>query len=193
VTYPANTRVSAARATQHARLLVAAGTPAEAIAARAGVAPTTVTNLIAGRRTRIYLDTQQAILGVKPMSASGVEGLIDATGARRRLRALTAIGHTLPILARETGISRETLSAIRSGRRPRVHISLDQTITRTYDRLWSSDPVQLGASLNGSARARSYAARNRWAPPAAWDDDEIALRSARPKGLLWVKRKRQAA
>ena len=176
-------RVDAGPVAEYARTLVAAGMPAEAIAARSGITTSTVTRILSGRRTRIYRVTAEAILGVKPITVTDVDGMCDAVGARRRLRALTAIGHTVDVMAREAGVSRETLSSIRSGRRTRIRVSMDRTIARLYDQLWRADPLELGSSANGSSRARSYARRHKWAPPAAWDDDEISLRRARPKGL----------
>lgn len=188
--------VDATDARDHARTLVTAGMPAAVIAAKAGVAPTTVTNLIAGRRQTLYRDTRDAILGVKAPAKVvhfQADGLVSAVAARRRLQALTALGHTLPVLSRETGVSAETISSIRNGRRQQLRISLNRSIAAAYERLWKADPLECGASRSGSSRARLYARQHAWAPPAAWDDERIHDPKARPKGLIRYAALREGA
>ncbi|WP_331445829.1 hypothetical protein [Streptomyces xanthochromogenes] len=180
-------RIPAAPAAAHAQWLVTQGVPAREIAAVAGLSVTSVTALIAGRRKRIHADTAQAVLGVKPgvrRRLPDVDGLVVAVGAARQLQALSRLGHTLDVLARETGLSRETISGVRNGRRRRIHITAAEAISHAYSRLWKADPVALGASLGGAARVRCYAIRRGWVPLAAWDESELHNKAARPKGVV---------
>lgn len=165
--------VDATTATTHAQQLVTAGMPAADIAARSGISISTVFSLTAGRSKRIHRDTEAAILALpKPTGnyrPTG-EGIIDATGAMRRLQALTACGFTLPVLAAATCLTTETIGSLRSGRRHKVRISHNLSITAVYSRLWNADPVAAGAHPEGAAKARTHATKKGWAPPAVWDN-----------------------
>ncbi|WP_372412057.1 hypothetical protein [Streptomyces luteireticuli] len=80
------------------------------------------------------------------------------------------VGFTLELLAEVVGVSGETVGAIRQGRRVYVRVSVAQAITAAYTRLWNADPVELGVSRAGVVRAKSWASKHGWEPPAAWDD-----------------------
>lgn len=179
--------VDAAPAAGHARALIAAGMPAAEIARWTGLSVTTVTGLVSGRRTTTYRVSAEAILALPAPGRdyrSPADGLVDATAARRRLRALSVRGFTLPVLAAQTGVTEETVGSIRQGRRAFVRVSVNQAVTAAYNRLWNADPLAHGATLSGYVRAKSWAARQGWAPPAAWDDDEIADPRAWARGAV---------
>jgi len=175
--------VPATRAHTYAQQLLHAGRSAIDIAALSGICEKTITDLLAGRLERIYRDTEAAILGI-PMPHRGhrptVDGFMDATAARRRLRALSARGFTLAVLATEVDTTSETIGRIRQHRGDQIRVSINRAIADAYDRLWNVDPIAAGATLSGSVRARKWAERQGWPPPAAWDDDTITDPDAQP-------------
>jgi len=97
-------------------------------------------------------------------------GLIEASGTRRRLQALAAIGHTLADLDRRLGYSPGRCSNTMRRRwvTPRVH----HEIARLYDALWNVPGT--------SDITRKRAAANGWAVPLAWDDATIGDPDAQP-------------
>lgn len=168
--------MSAASAREHVEHLVRAGMPLRDIATHAGLSETTVSAVASGRVVDVYRETASAILSVSvpgPGYARRFDGVIDATGARRRLRALTALGYTLPVLAEQTGLSTETVSCVRQGRRVQLRMSANQEIAAAYDRLWKVDPLSVGVSATGAAKARTHARKSGWPSPLAWDDETI--------------------
>jgi DNA-binding NarL/FixJ family response regulator len=107
----------------------------------------------------------------------GVPQVINSLGTARRLQALAAIGWSCPDLAVELGYgSYAAVSYLQRRDRPTVLRSIAERVAAVYDRL-SMTP---GASV----RAVRTAARNGWAPPLAWDDDEIDLPQAKPRGKV---------
>lgn len=168
--------VSAHEAATYGRRLVQTGMSPADLAAEAGLSAKTVTDVLSGRCINVYRTTAAAVLRVA-VPARGhrptVDGNVDATAARRRLRALTALGFTLPVLAQETGSTPGTIGSLRQGRRRRLRITLDRSIAEAYDRLWDADPGGYGASPSGATRARNWARACGWAPPVALDDDRI--------------------
>ncbi|MFE0472732.1 hypothetical protein ACFW2V_14055 [Streptomyces sp. NPDC058947] len=169
--------------------------PADDIAARTGLAPTTVNAIISGRVDRIYRDTSEAILAL-PLPPKGYkskyDGLIDAIAGQRMLRALSARGFPLPVLAREVGVARETVGGIRLGARRHIRLSIDRAIVEAYNRLWNADPADFGVSPGDVKRAQGWAKSQGWPPPAAWDDEDLRDPEAKPKGC-WGGAKAQKA
>jgi transcriptional regulator with XRE-family HTH domain len=168
----------------HAERLIRAGMPLRDIAAQAGVSESTVSTVVSGRAADVYRQTASALLAIPipgPGYARRFDGLVDATGARRRLRALTALGYTLPVLAGQVGVTTETIGGIRQGRRRQLRVSANQAIIAAYDRLWKVDPVSVGASEVGAAKARAHAAKSGWVSPLAWDDEAIDDPNAVPQ------------
>lgn len=177
--------VPAAEASSHAKVLLEAGMPPEEMASWTGLAKTTINSILSGRSERIYRDTAEAILFL-PIPPKGYKtkysGLISALPSQRMLRALTAIGFTIPALIRETGSNREVIGGVRQGRRHQVRIGLDRAITEAYNRLWNVDPVAYGIPVGDVKRAKGWAAKQGWPPPAAWDDEDLRNPDGRPKG-----------
>lgn len=104
----------------------------------------------------------------------GLRRLVDATGTRRRLQALSAIGWSIPRLERACGLRRWRLDDALT--KPRIARGPAELVTHIYDDYWDKPPVCLTTGeRTGRARALSTARRNRWAPPMAWDDDTIDL------------------
>lgn len=92
--------------------------------------------------------------------ARGFRPLIDATGTKRRIRALQAIGWTCRDIASVAGIDPRALSQYL--RRDSLHHTTVKRISAAYDRLCMA-PGR--SSLN-----RQRAVANGWSVPLAWDD-----------------------
>lgn len=95
-------------------------------------------------------------------------------GVRRRLEALMALGWSLPTLAAKLGYSYAALEKLRT-REGKVLRTIAQPIFDLYDELCMTVPEGPYA-----LRSRRQAARKGWAPPLAWDDDDIDDPAARP-------------
>lgn len=173
--------VDAEPARQHVRALAAAGITERQIATRAGITHPVIRNLIhgaAGRTPSKKLRRENAdrILAIPLPTTIDPTGTrrVDATGTRRRLQALTAAGWPLSNLARRCGILRRHLFDILHGHVHAVTPRTEATIRRLYDRTWNQQPTpdQRVRPVDADT-ARAIAARHRWAPALAWDDDHI--------------------
>lgn len=100
---------------------------------------------------------------------------VDATGAIRRLRALTAAGHSLSTVSRVTDLTVSALSKIRLGIYDEVHHSTAQRIADAYPVVLSM-PVGVQAS-----RRQVLAAEHGWESPLAWMHADIDDPAARPR------------
>ena len=110
--------------------------------------------------------------------AAGLRGdqrRIHATGTRRRLRGLAAVGHSLLAIARDCAVDEETLRLIRIGESRQVTPRVADAVRAGYDRLWSIP--------GPSTRSIELARRNGWPPPMWWDDDHIEDPRARSPRL----------
>lgn len=104
---------------------------------------------------------------------------ITATGARRRVHALQALGWTLPQIAHEAGLPHESA----------LHELLEQSVdtwTRfdliddAYERICMTIP----ARTPESDHARAYAAEHGWLPPLAWDDIDHDPETGAPSSFV---------
>lgn len=96
--------------------------------------------------------------------------LVDATGTRRRVQALSALGWSQSYLGERFGVGvsavqQWTVSSL-------VQAKTATSVRRLYD--------ELSMTPGPSARARGWAAKRGWPPPLAWDDDTIDDPAARP-------------
>lgn len=101
-------------------------------------------------------------------------GLIDATGTRRRLQALSAVGWSTTALGRMLGVSQQRASELRVTPAC-VNRDIAQRVANVYNQLWDRSPIGPAAE-----RTRLHAARAGWVVPLAWDDDTINEPDADP-------------
>jgi lambda repressor-like predicted transcriptional regulator len=146
----------------------------------AGLAPSTVEKLLYGAPHRglgpsklVRRATAEKLLAVNAsLEHLGGKAVVDATGTRRRLQALVAIGWSQSKLGRELDMSPQNFSAM--FKRDRVHADTARAVRVLYDRLWNAAPPETEHREKiAAARSRSYAAARGWARPMAWDDDTI--------------------
>lgn len=101
-------------------------------------------------------------------------------GTQRRLRALMARSWSPEALERAAGIPAPVLREAVE-RRDSITACLAVAVAGVYDRLWDRNPPgttvqdrQAGEAARAQAEARG------WAPPMAWDDDQIDLPDGKP-------------
>jgi DNA-binding CsgD family transcriptional regulator len=168
--------VDAAHARQHIQMLRAAGIGVDQIAKLAGLSSSHVRGLIYPSSTgkppfqKVRRDTAERILAVPADDSSrAANSHVDATGTRRRLQALVAVGWAQAWLARE--LHRSPANLRRSMTSESVTARTAQLVNDIYERLWDAPPPrQTIAQRNASDAARTYATQHRWLPPLAWDD-----------------------
>lgn len=128
---------------------------------------------------RISGKTHAALMAVRPTRVGSEEsGLVDATGTRRRLQALIALGWPANQLGRMIGASSCTVPRITNGDDVLVLVATRAAVMALYDDLSLTVPPE------GRIRtlSRGIARRKGWVPPLAWDDDTIDDPSASPEG-----------
>ncbi|MEU6235925.1 hypothetical protein [Kitasatospora sp. NPDC047058] len=185
-----NPDVPAGPARQHAEALAAAGRSWRQIADDSGLAYPVIRNLLVGASGRpptkkLRAINAAAILSVPVPAQPDGTALIDTTGSRRRLQALHAAGWPLGRIARTAypdrqASARRVLFNVLHGRTSTVTPRTAARIRAAYDALWDQFPDASGVPWAASADALRLAAANRWAPPLAWDDDDIDNPDALP-------------
>ena len=106
---------------------------------------------------------------------------VAAIGSQRRIQALQALGYGRPEIARRMGYT--DCGSISRLMKPSTKTIMKNTAARisaVYERLCMTPSPAVGAG-----RVRSWARRNGYAPPLAWnniDDPE-----ERPRGVAWIQ------
>ena len=129
---------------------------------------------------RIRPETERKILAVTAAEESLSPGaLVDATGARRRLQALVALGYSQAVLAERLGQLRANFTGTMT--RERLTAGTVRVVRALYDELWDKQPDESTHRTRISAsRARNYAQARGWPVPLAWDEPEIDDQAAGP-------------
>lgn len=102
---------------------------------------------------------------------------VDATGTRRRLQALMAIGYSQLDIIQRLGMAPTAAYRMWHPHHPRVYACTAQKVTAVYDELAMTPPPNTWMTR----RTMAYAAAQGWAPPLAWDEDSIDDPSAEPQ------------
>ncbi|MFH8410695.1 hypothetical protein ACH4FX_38880 [Streptomyces sp. NPDC018019] len=166
---------------QHVRALMAAGVSIQRLAAHTGVAHSVLSTLLypAGNRrqsARIRTANARPLLAVRPEDVA--PRYVDATGTVRRIQALVAAGW--PQLHIGPRIGRHPVYVNALLKQTRVFAVTAHRVATAYEALWDANPQHHGVPLDRSKAARTFAKRNGWVPPAAWDDDAIDDPDGRP-------------
>ncbi|MCL8026337.1 hypothetical protein [Nocardioides bruguierae] len=105
-----------------------------------------------------------------------------ATGTRLRLRALVALGHSVPRIGEALGISQTAANQLLNRPKNFVWTSTADRVRELY-RDWSMTlpPSDTQRDRYVAARARGYATRRGWLPPLALDDARIDDPTYRPR------------
>ena len=149
------------------------------IAAAAGLAPATVSDLDRGRR-RPNRGTTAAVLAVT--SKSVPRGRVDAGDTRLRLRALHVMGHGSARIGRALGVRRDDHPADRPRRRPHRQPGLRDKVADLYDAWWDKRaPARTPFDRGAATAARKRAIAGDWCAGAALDDDLLDVPGYRPR------------
>ncbi|GAB4079154.1 helix-turn-helix domain containing protein [Modestobacter muralis] len=163
--------VDAGPAQEHLVALRAAGMGVQRIASLADMSVSHVRELAAPdsahRRTRP--STAVRILNISVDDPRAPRSCVDATGTRRRLQALVAIGWSLELLATE--LVRRPSSLRRSLTSLSVTARTAQDVATLYERLSNTPPPRDNGVQRATAdAARAHAVAHGWLPPLVWDD-----------------------
>lgn len=139
--------------------LIAHGWSRAQIASASGIPVGTVSR-IAGSVQKTSRRNAAAIQSIR--LAPPRTGMIDATGTRRRIRALMVLGHRLVDIQEASGVDRCTAQSHAAGRRTTIHADLARQIAGAYRNLMLTPGT--------SDRTRGLAAARGWHGPLAWED-----------------------
>lgn len=156
-------KVDAAPVLEHLAHLMRHATVGE-IAHAAGVRDQAVRYLVNEPPATVRQATRDRLMALTPAD------LITRLGLTRRVRALTAIGWSVKALARQSGLSKDTIKQLRDGEPSPVWGRIRDDVLNMYERLHMSAPEAEARSERAAVtRARNLAARNGWPPPLAWE------------------------
>jgi len=164
--------VDAQPARSHIHQLRASGLTLTQISTLSGVPKPTIRYIAAGKAPRVRVHTHRAVLSVDvPLwLAEDGDGTVPAIGARRRVRALAAIGWPSAYVAAQLGISKAAL--LSTIKRERISARTAVAIDEVFRRLQMTQ----GPSEAARRKARFYG----WVPPLAWDESTIDDPDAEP-------------
>ena len=132
-------------------------------------------------RSRVRPSTLARVLAVTALTDQRGDRYVDATGSRRRLQALAALGWSGQDMAGYLGrCDKQHVLNIMAGRNATVRGYMADDIRRMYDDLWDRQ--------GSSERTRRWAAARGFCVPMAWDDDSIDNPAAVPHGQERVRR-----
>lgn len=152
---------------EHVRELLASGVSQRAIAGAADISPEVVSRLLRHPRSTVQRGTEQRLLAVTVEGAQQRRNPADFVlnlGARRRIRALLALGWPHRIITeRMAGGQISHLVLSQKGRW--IARATHEAVIEVYEAL-SMTP---GPSSSTRTRAKSYG----YAPPLAWDEGTL--------------------
>ncbi len=166
-------------ARDYARRLRQDGGTYRGIAAAAGLAPTTVHDLVSGRRPGTPY-TATALRAVASQTLPRAR--LDAGGTRLRLRALHVMGHGSARIARALGVRETAISELVRGDARTISPKLRDKVTALYDAWWDKRaPERTRAERGAATAARKRAIAGNWCAAAALDDDQLDIPGYRPR------------
>ncbi|MFD3638265.1 hypothetical protein ACH43Y_14255 [Streptomyces rubiginosohelvolus] len=158
-------RVPAAPAAAHLRYLFAEGMGWERVTRAAHCSSSTIHRILGGQQL-VRRSVADRILAVKARPAPG--RFTDATGTRRRVQALIAIGHTVGHVSDEAGVDQSVLIDIIGGSQTRARGITADRIAAAYD--WLSHQPPTSERTSAISACRNRAARAGWPDPTWWED-----------------------
>ncbi len=163
----------------HVRHLRETGGTYRGIAAAAGLASTTVHDLVSGRRPA----TPYTATALRTVTSQALpRARLVAGGTRLRLRALHVMGHGSARIARAAGVREMTIRALVRGDARTISPKLRDTITAVYDAWWDKRaPERTRAERGAATAARKRAIAGNWCAAAALDDDQLDIPGYRPR------------
>lgn len=180
--------VPADAARAHIQRLAAAGLRPAQVALIAGINRATITHIVTYNAARVTAAVEAAILAVpvpvRPASLTAPNAQVPVHGARRRIQALIAHGHSRSQLARELGLDpvHNPLGAILGTPEHAsrfISAERDDAIKALFDRL---------QMIPGTSRwARDMGKKQGWPLPFEWDEDAIDDPNGTPVQARWSR------
>lgn len=157
---------------QHLLALKAAGIGYTLVADHLGVTKTTITRFIYDlsasqpRKKRTRPDIANRILAIT--AADITPGMVDATGTRRRIQALAALGWPMRSLGPHTGMHPAQVGRIANQKY--VYRPTQQAVADCYEKLRDLRPEDHGILPGSALKTRNKARREGWKDPLWWED-----------------------
>lgn len=124
-----------------------------------------------------YVDTAHKILSVRPDTALAADSAkVPVLGSMRRLQALNCVGYMNRELAQKLGVSDNLVHRWVNGTQPFIFAEK----ARAVDKLFRELQLASAPDTVGGSRAKLRALRNGWAPPLAWNLEDLDNPEARP-------------
>jgi hypothetical protein len=134
------------------------------------------------QQERVYADVAQRLLAVTPAVVEQVAARRDATGTRRRLQALIALGNPSATLARQLDVAPRAVTRIIFATTGTVSPGLHTAVCDLYERLWDvTPPERTPQERKTAAAARALAGSHGWPAPMGLDDARIDDPAYRPR------------
>lgn len=115
----------------------------------------------------------------KKVYLNGGNLMVDATGIRRRLSALTAIGYDFRMIGDKLGMDRSHLGNLNNKRKQKVYPETADKIKTIYEELSMLPPPDNWLTERTARQARQRGCVG----PLAWDDETIDDTYTLPEGL----------
>ena len=146
----------------------------------------TIGDIASGRHTTCHRSTVHKIL-TATLGTSNIPDHqpVDATGTRRRLQALIAIGHSPISIARELAHSPGALSKVVNGHYPMVRQTTAKAVAALY-REWSARPGRC-------VRSRNRAIADGWHGPLAWNNIDDPAEIPEPEDIAEATNRNELA
>jgi hypothetical protein len=165
-------------AATHLRALRHVGVPDREITVRARLtSPQQLRRAVRGEP--IGWDVERRILALPIPNEAALYETMKSLGARRRLRALHALGWPMPDLAAALGWPLHKVGNILAEHR--IYVAEFLTVCALYDQRWMWTPEDHGIPADEAEQARLSAEIGKCASPLAWDDDAIDDPKGRPR------------
>lgn len=181
--YGRSNYVDAQPSRDHVNALTTARMGLKRIALHDGVSHGALWKLMYGRtkpdgtRTpskRVTVATERAILAIPMPTVAdlGATVVVDSTGTRRRLEALIALGWSVQRLADDYTLDRQALDSALAW--VPVQAKTAVTVKAMFETIGDQRaPETTHRERISAARSRNRSQAKDWAPPAAWDDDDL--------------------
>lgn len=164
---------------RHLIALAAVGVGPVQVGRIAGINWQTPERIQLGKQSKVQKRTALAIMAIPASTPAAPLKQVSSVGMVRRIRALCAIGWPLEWQARRMGMTRNQIDHALYGGGTSAWKA--QRVRELYDELRETPPVLSTPAEKSSSRAvEARARRMGWAPPIAWDDDEIDDPDATP-------------
>ncbi|MFJ5532393.1 helix-turn-helix domain-containing protein [Streptomyces sp. NPDC093261] len=166
-------RAEVAQAAEHLNGYIAKGWTQAALAKALDVNASTLRDLLSGHTRTTDVDVVARMLAFDPGDTPPPSEWTDPTGTIRRICALAVIGWPIYRIAREIGLSVESVWNIIRG---------DQKVSRTVAARTAEVYAKRSRTPGPSAITRTKARKKGWNGPMAWDDidDPHALPEPEP-------------